>query len=370
MKKSANSIPAIGVIGLKGLPAFGGAATAGENIVKRLKGEFDFVIYAVSSHAQPGYVPEGFRQIVFKAVPNHKLNIILYYFRSALHAVFSANYNLIHLHHIDGAFVLPLLRIRYKVISTAHGRTFESGKWPWHVNLVLKLNEQVFLSQSSCVTTVGRPLQETYRKITGKEIRHIPNGVDMTFRCNTPEPAERKGYLLFSAGRIIPLKGLHFLLDALHRIGYKQKLIVLGDLNQIPQYGQDLVKKAAGLHVEFKGMIRDKGELSNYIREAGLFIFPSVSETMSVMLLEVTSLLIPVICSDIRANKAVYSDQEVLYFRSEDVNDLAEKITWALENMDAMNEKACGALEKLRKEYDWDSIAVQYRDLYNEFINN
>ena len=370
MKKPATPKPVIGVIGLKGLPAFGGAATAGENIINRLKGEFDFVVYSVSSHVQTGYVPEGYRQKVFKAVPNHKLNIFLYYLRSALHAVVAGRYNLIHLHHIDGAFILPLLRLKFKVISTAHARTFESGKWPGHINVVLKWSEQVFLRLSNCVTSVGRPLKETYQGMVKRNIRYIPNGIDLSLLKVNTEPGARNGYLLFSAGRIIPLKGLHFLIDALHRIRSRQKLIVLGDVHQIPHYRQELLQQSAGLDIEFEGMIREKSVLSKYIRDAGLFIFPSVSETMSIMLLEVASLHVPVICSDIKANKAIFNDREVLYFQSENVQDLADKIYWALQNHKIMKEKAALAFEKLKSEYDWDLITVQYRDLYNEFINN
>ena len=40
----------IGVIGLKGLPAFGGAAAVGENLIAHLKEDYDFTVYSVSSH--------------------------------------------------------------------------------------------------------------------------------------------------------------------------------------------------------------------------------------------------------------------------------------------------------------------------------
>ena len=42
--------PKIGIIGLKGLPAFGGAATVGENLISILHNEYDFKVYSVASH--------------------------------------------------------------------------------------------------------------------------------------------------------------------------------------------------------------------------------------------------------------------------------------------------------------------------------
>ena len=40
--------PKIAVIGLKGLPAFGGAATVGENIINQLKDNYQFFVYSTS----------------------------------------------------------------------------------------------------------------------------------------------------------------------------------------------------------------------------------------------------------------------------------------------------------------------------------
>lgn len=59
--------PRIAVIGLKGLPAFGGAATVGENIINQLKDKYDFTVYSVSSHTdlKTGEY-NGYKQIVFK----------------------------------------------------------------------------------------------------------------------------------------------------------------------------------------------------------------------------------------------------------------------------------------------------------------
>ena len=84
--------PKIGVIGLKGLPAYGGAATVGENIIAQLGNEFDFTIYSVSSHThlKSGHFRNCF-QIVLRKLPFKKLNSIIYYLRAALHALFFCN---------------------------------------------------------------------------------------------------------------------------------------------------------------------------------------------------------------------------------------------------------------------------------------
>ena len=104
--------PRIAVIGLKGLPAFGGAATVGENIIEQLKDKYDFTVYAVSSHTdlKTGEY-NGYKQIVFKKIPFKRLNTLYYYILSALHAVFLGKYDLVHLHHRDAAFIILSLKL-------------------------------------------------------------------------------------------------------------------------------------------------------------------------------------------------------------------------------------------------------------------
>mgnify|MGYP006865135928 CR=1 FL=1 len=40
----------IAVIGLNGLPNFGGAVVVGQHLLNHMKDDFDFTIYAVASH--------------------------------------------------------------------------------------------------------------------------------------------------------------------------------------------------------------------------------------------------------------------------------------------------------------------------------
>ena len=71
----------IAVIGLKGLPAYGGAATVGENIINQLKNDFIFTVYAVETHVKDKNY-NLVKQIVFKAFPIKKLNVFAYYLKS------------------------------------------------------------------------------------------------------------------------------------------------------------------------------------------------------------------------------------------------------------------------------------------------
>ena len=354
----------IAVIGLKGLPPFGGAASVGDNIIEQLSNEYDFTIYATASHTHHKGDYKGAHQIVFRKFPIKKLNVFYYYLASAFHAVFTRRYDAIHLHHMDGAFILLLLRLRYKVVATSHGITYEIAKWSKWSRPYFKLNEWLQARLSNHLTVVSKSLVPHYGKIVaGHHISYIPNGV--THIAPGEPPLGSTEYILFAAGRIIPIKGLHTLLSALHKSNYKGKLIVLGDYSQMKDYTREIFDLAAGLDVEFKGLIKEKPLLNAWISGARLFVFPSTIEAMSMMLLEVASLRTPVVCSDIVQNTDIFDLDEMLFFRTGSDADLADKIGWALDHPDEMEKMAGNAYQSLIEKYQWRIIGRQYAEIFD-----
>jgi glycosyltransferase involved in cell wall biosynthesis len=358
----------IAVIGLKGLPAFGGAATVGENIIEELKDKYDFTIYATSSHTDKKGYYNGYTQIVFKKFPIKKLNVFYYYIASALHAFFFGKYDLINLHHIDGAFIMFLLRLRYKVVSVSHGRPHSHKKWGKMFRPYFVINERFFLSLSNIVISVSKDLAEIYVKMTQTKVKYIPNGISLIEPTNSISSLYNKNYILFAAGRIIESKGCHVLLEALQHINYKGKILVIGDLDQVPKYKKTVLTLAENLDVEFLPIIKNKPLLMEYIKKASLFVFPSTYEAMSMMLLEVISVKTPVIASNIVANTNILNSAEILFFETNNVSDLASKVEWALQNPEQMELKTNKAYKKLINEYQWKDIALQYHDVFQSMI--
>lgn len=355
----------IGVIGLKGLPALGGTAVVGENIIKQLNNKYQFTVYAISSHTDPGIKLSGINQIVFKKFPIKKLNILYYYLASAIHALFKGNYDFIHLHLIDGAFILPIIRIKYKVISTSHGRPHTVGKWNLLIRWFFLLNERIFLNFSNIITSVSLPLIDDYKKFSKKKIHYISNGINLTDSTEI-QTKKNSDYLLFAARRIIECKGAHIFLNALKSIDFKGNVKIIGELDQVNTYKEEILELSKGLNVEFIGLITDKEKLFEYIRASRVFIFPSLQEAMSIMLLEVASMSTPIICSDIAANKAVFSDDEITFFKSGDFKDLAKKITEIDNNYDIAINKAELALSCLKNNYTWNGVGNKYVELYEQ----
>jgi glycosyltransferase involved in cell wall biosynthesis len=235
----------------------------------------------------------------------------------------------------------------------------------------MKLMEYPFVYLSNYATSVSR-LDADYLKARFKRnIIYIPNGVDdcIQFDLKRADSKLRQvslepgNYLMFAAGRIDPTKGCHLALEALNLIGNPLKLAIVGDLNQVPSYSDHLREIADENQVVFIPPISDRELLFGMVKQALLFIFPSTTEGMSMMLLEAATLQVPIICSDIPENKIVMQDN-VLYFHSGDAIDLANQLQWALGHPGEMSSLGQKASICVKDNLTWTKIVEQYEDIY------
>ncbi len=368
----------VGVIGLKGIPAKSGAERVFESIAKYLHEDFDITVYCKKGYADYTRKVRGVKRIVIPSISLRNYDMAIYFLLSALHAYLFRKYDLLHVHNIDCAYVLPILSSKYKnrILSTSHGSPYKRDKWSGIVKMLFRYMERIFFRYSDVITSVSMPLKRYYEMMYKRKVRYIPNGVNKEEKISTEiihrflrEKKIEGDYILFAAGRIIPTKGCHILLDALRRNKYDGNVLIAGDLNQSISYARKL-KRMATKNTFFLGLIEPKEELLGVIKEAKIFVFPSTYEAMSMILLEVASLGIPIIASDIAANRSVFDSDHLLYFNSGNVRDLSERIKWGLVNYDEMRNRAKSAKLHIQRCYLWCNVGLEYALEYRGLIGN
>ena len=360
----------IAVIGLKGLPAFGGAAAVGENLVEQLKDDFDFTILSVSSHTSPDkLIFEGYRQVVFRKFGDGSINTLVYTLKCLFHCL-THKYDLIHIHHASTGFITPFLRIRNKLIVTFHGvHHYDDPKFSRILNWFFRFSEYLNLKFANEVISVSKPNADFIKEKYKQPILYIPNGISTGVDAHRPLKQSKKGnYILFAAARIYDIKGLHLVLKAIKKLNLDIDLKIVGSLEQTDKYKKEIIELTEGMNVEFLGLIKDKNRLFDLVEQARFFVFPSLQEAMSIMLLEVVSVKTPVIASDIESNIALFDETEVVFFKNNDVDDLANQINFALANEEELTKRIEKAYNKLAKDYTWKKIAEQYNELIVKLI--
>jgi glycosyltransferase involved in cell wall biosynthesis len=361
----------IAFMGIKGLPSKAGADRVVEAIVQRLdKQQYELTAYCSGAVVPEGTRLEGVKLVRIPVLPGKYLHAPSLFLFSALHALWRGGYDMVHVHNVEACFVLPLLRLRYKVISTSHGPAYKRDKWGEFAKSVIRLTEYPYISFSNVVTSVSRHLATYYQQTYKKQVHYLPNGVDSDIRIDDAAAGEilqqhglqRGEYILFAAGRIMATKGCHFLLQAFREVPGDMKLLVVGDLTQIPAYAQQL-HELADERVHFVPFVDSKETLLGIVQNCRVFVFPSTVEAMSMMLLEVASLGVPIVCSDIPENIDVVPER-ALFFESANVADLREKLEWALAHPEEMQQLARRAQEWVNQNNQWDTIVKDYEVLY------
>ncbi len=364
--------PKIAVIGLKGLPAYGGSARAGENMIFFLKHEYQFVVFNTDTHtSRSSGIYNEVEQVVFRKFFIGSLNTLYYYLRSAFYCLFRGDYDVIHVFHVDAAFIVPLLRLRYRVVSGHRARPHLAGKWNPLVSWYFRFMEWVFFKMpADVVTSVSKPVVDMFQTHTKRKILFIPNGILFNHNAEELPSIEERDYILFASGRIMNGKGVHIMLMALNKIGYKGRILIIGNRRHSPGYSLRLEQLAESLDVRFIDIIKDKKLLMSYLKNAKLFIFPSFFEGMSNMLLEASSMQVPIISSDIPENKQVFDDDEIFFFKTGNVDDLASKIQYVLAREDKGKEVVEKCYTRLKRDYDWEKISQKYAEIYHWLYKN
>lgn len=367
--------PTVIFYGIKYFPSRGGTSRVAENIIRELSDKANITICCYKADRAKTNVP-GVKAITFPEFPFGGAGVFVYFLISAIYLLFTQKRNvIIHAHKTDCAVFLPLLRLKFKkVIATSHEAPYKRDKWNRIGKSYFKLAEKIFVRSGAYVTSISKPLSEFYHDKYGKVVHYIPNGISTKFTFDHDQALKllqqhsaEDQFVLFAARRIMSTKGLHTMLEALDLYNYKHPILICGDINHAPRYVSELKKKYKHLQTKWLGYVELPALLS-LLGKASLFIFPSESEGMSMMLLESVSVGTPVICSDIPENSQILPGEAVLFFRDRDANDLQEKIAFAIGHPEQMKEKSIYAVSYVTEHYSWPAIAVQYLDIYQELL--
>ncbi|MDM7918820.1 MAG: glycosyltransferase, partial [Methanosarcina sp.] len=134
-----------------------------------------------------------------------------------------------------------------------------------------------------------------------------------------------------------------------------------GDADHDMPYTRQLRKLAEENNVVLPGFVRGEA-LHQLLTHARLFVLPSFHEGLPISLLEAMSYKLPVIVSDIPANKQIALPDEA-YFSTGNVELLRIGLDRKLKN-------SFQPVEYDMTPYDWDKIAIQTEEVYKKAIKN
>lgn len=309
----------------------------------------------------------GIRIISIPTFESKSLNAIVYSFLASIRALFG-RYDVIHYHAEGPCAMLWIPKIFGKrVVVTIHGLDWQRSKWGNLASRVLKFGERLAAKHADEVIVLSSNMKEYFREVYGRETVFIPNGIALPERREAKEIREKwklseDEYILFLA-RIVPEKGIHYLIQAYQELSTDKKLVIAGGSSHSKEYFCQLKEMAAGDdNIIFTDFVGGR-TLEELYSNAYLFVLPSDVEGMAIGLLEAMSYGNCCIVSDIAENTEVVEDNAVT-FKHGDAEDLQRQMEMLLLNPEKVQGYRKTAADFICHKYDWDCVVDRTLDVY------
>ncbi|MGB8489710.1 MAG: glycosyltransferase family 4 protein, partial [Bacteroidales bacterium] len=313
---NSNSRMRIIVIGTRGIPDFqGGVETHCEELYPRIVR----LNYDVNLLRRSCYIPDGDHLSDYKGVQLKSIftvrkmtvETLLHTFLGVLWAR-KRGADILHIHAIGPAIFIPLARLLgMKVVFTHHGPDYDRTKWGPVARLALRMGERWGTRFANEIIVISEVIKDLLaEKYNRDNTNLIFNGV------NAPVLTDRTDYLeslgleprkyIFTLGRFVEEKGFDMLIRSFSKLKQNEfRLVIAGGADHEIPYTKKLKKLAGANNVILPGFIKGE-ELRQLFTNARLFVLPSSHEGLPISLLEAMSYRLPVLVSDIPANKQVH----------------------------------------------------------------
>ena len=275
----------------------------------------------------------------------------------------------VHIHAEGPAFMCWLPRLFGKrVIVTVHGLDWQREKWKNGFGArYIRAGEKMAVRYADEIIVLSRNVQNYFRNTYDRAVCFIPNGVERPEKAAPQLITERFGlnkdeYILF-LGRLVPEKGIHYLINAFRNTGIQKKLVIAGAASDTDSYVQQLHQMAEGDdRILFTGFVQGQ-LLAELYSNAYLYVLPSDVEGMPLSLLEAMSYGNCCLVSDIPECAEVVQQHGVT-FPQGNVPELQQQLEQLCADAGLVAQYKQSAADYICSRYHWDDVAEKTLQLY------
>ena len=312
---------------------------------------------------------QGVRMKYVLTIDKKGLAAITSSFFASIRAAFG-RYDVVHYHAEGPCFWMWIPRLfGKKCIATIHGLDHRRAKWGKLAKWVIMRGEKCAVKRANEIIVLTRAEQEYFLETYGRKTHLIPNGAHHSQKREANEIVTQwgltdQGYFLFF-GRIVPEKGLRYLVEAYQQVKTDKPLIIAGGSSDTQTFMDELKEMAKyDPRIRFVGFV--EGELRRELLScAYTYVLPSDLEGMPLSLLEAMSYGNCCLTSDIPACTEVVEDH-ALTFSKGDVEALAEKMQYLCDHPEVVAGYQSTAQEFIWAKYSWDKVTEETLSLYRD----
>lgn len=286
---------------------------------------------------------------------------------AAVRAAFG-KYDVVHFHAEGPCAMLWLPKLfGKKCIATVHGLDHKRAKWGKFASWYIKAGEKCAVRFADEIIVLSENVQRYFKELYNRDTAYIPNGVTKPEVIPTRVITELYGlhkneYILF-LGRIVPEKGVKYLIDAYKQIVTDKKLVIAGGSSDTAEYENECKELAQDdPRIIFTGFVQGE-KLEELYSNAYAYVLPSDLEGMPLSLLEAMSYGNCCLTSDIPECAGV-TGQYGLTFEKSNIDDLKNKLQYICDNPAIVERYKSDAADYICNKYNWDSVTVQTLQKY------
>lgn len=228
---------------------------------------------------------DGIRQKFVPTIERKGLAAVSSSFFAALYSAFG-KYDVVHIHAEGPAFFSWLPKMFGKrVVVTIHGIDWQREKWKSGFgSKFIRQGEKNAVKYADEIIVLSKGVQDYFRDTYGRETHFIPNGVNRPKTREAGLITEKFGltkdsYILF-LGRLVPEKGIRYLVEAFKDVKTDKKLVIAGGSSDTDSFMMELKELAKDDNrIIFTGFVQGQ-MLDELYSNAYIYTLPSDLEGM------------------------------------------------------------------------------------------
>lgn len=315
----------------------------------------------------------GIHLYYIPTISTKHLDAIIYTFFATIVAL-GRGYDVFHYHACGPSSLCWIPKLfGKKVVCTTHGLDWKRAKWGTFGQDYLKFGEKIIGKKADEIIVLNEPMKSYFQDTYGRDTYVIPNGVDSPTLVEADEITKKWGltrnsYYLFLA-RLVPEKGIHYLIEAYQKLNTDKKLVIAGGSS----HSDDYVERLAAMSIDndniiMTGFVTGR-PLAELYSNAFLYVLPSDVEGLPISLLEAMSYKRCCLISDIKENSST-SLGHAFEFQHGKIQDLYEK----LQEIEALpvsevEKKGAEASEYVLHTYRWKKVVDKTLEVYQQAVH-
>ncbi len=282
-------------------------------------------------------------------------------------------YDVVHFHAEGPCFMLWLPKLFGKrCIATIHGLDHKRAKWGRFASWYIRTGERCAVKYADEIIVLSESVKQYFADKYGRSTVLIPNGVTRPELKEAKEITERfglvkDGYILF-LGRIVPEKGVRYLIEAYKKSNCNIKLVISGGASDTDGFFNEMKELAKDdERILFTGFVQGR-LLEELYSNAYVYVLPSDLEGMPLSLLEAMSYGNCCLTSDIPECADVIGQHGVVFPKG-NVDALCKKLEQLCALPEAVNEFKRNASDFICSKYNWSDVVDKTLKLYGAELN-